>query len=75
MKLDDVDVALEHSTGTIRLSELTTEDLNEIAALADYIEKQKLFPTQYQSIIAAFHVFAESFVETNLYIENGRNHH
>lgn len=75
MKLEDVDVALEHTTGTIRLSELTQEDLNEIKALAKHIMKEKLFDDEYQAIIAAFHVYAESFVETNLFIETGRDLH
>ena len=75
MKLEDVDVALEHDTGTIRLSQLSKEDLEQIRALADYIIDSDLFEDRYQAIIAAFHVFADSFVETNLYLESGRMHH
>lgn len=75
MKLEDVDVALEHSTGSIRLSELTHEDMREIRALSEYIINEKIFEDDYQAIIAAFHVFLESFVESNLQVESGKALH
>ena len=56
MNLDDVDVVLEHASGTIRLSELTDDDLKEIKGLAAYIIESGLFSDPYQCIIAAFHL-------------------
>ncbi|MFM1782197.1 MAG: hypothetical protein RLZZ181_1002 [Pseudomonadota bacterium] len=75
MTLDDVDVALEHSSGCIRLSELSDEDLKEIKGLAAHIIKEGIFPDPYQSIIAAFHLFLDSYIETNEYLQSGRDHH
>lgn len=75
MNLDDVDVVLEHSSGTIRLSELTDDDLKEIKGLAAYIIESGLFADPYQCIIAAFHLYADSFIETNLWAESGKSHH
>lgn len=75
MNLEDVDIVLEHSSGAIRLSELTEEDLKEIHGLADYIHKSGLFKDPYQSVIAAFHLYADSFIDSNLWAEIGKNHH
>lgn len=75
MTLEEVDVVLEHNSGSIRLSELTVEDLKEIHGLADYIHKSGLFQDPYQSVIAAFHLYADSFIDSNLWAESGKGHH
>lgn len=75
MTLEDVDVALEHSLGVIRLSELTELDLKEIKGLAAHIIEAKLFADPYQAIIAAFHLYADSYIETNEYLQSGKAHH
>lgn len=75
MKLEDCDVALEHQTGTLKLSELTIQDLAEIRGIAEHIIQAKLFQDEYQAIVAAFHIFADSWIDSNEWSNEGRSHH
>ena len=60
MDLVDLDFILEHEHGSIRLSELTPEDMIQIRKIVEAINKEKIFDDELKSVLAAFQLFAES---------------
>jgi hypothetical protein len=71
MKLEDLDFALQHENGSVRLSELNKQDMDQIRTITKSIMMQKIFDDEYKAILAAFFVYTESFVECNESISNG----
>ena len=75
MKLEDLDFALQHEHGTIRLSELTDDDMVQIKKVTAAIVEAKIFKDHYKAILAAFHLYVESVIETNQWSAEGNPHH
>lgn len=75
MKLEDIDFALEHPYGTIKLSELTIEDVEQIAKIADAIIMEGLLDHDIKAVLAAFQLYIESIIQTNEWISDGNKHH
>lgn len=75
MLIDDIDYEVKFSTGSLKISELTDMDLDEIRAIAKLIMKENHFRDEIQALISAYYLFVDAYIETNQESEQGRRHH
>ena len=75
MHIEDVDYEFKTGIFTIKLSELTKDDIEQISKISEAILMQKIFDCPTKALIAGFQLFIEAYAETNNWNEEGNLHH